>query len=122
MFAERFLFQEFAELCFALARSDGSTEPLEVVEFNKVMRREFSGKDWFPSDDRYDMLTGTRTPTVNEAFTNVIHVLRLNKDDLTQDMKDKYVFVLRRIAEVFGGVEEMEDFIIERFKYEINRL
>jgi hypothetical protein len=68
------------------------------------------------------MLTGTRTPTVNEAFTNVIHVLRLNKDDLTQDMKDKYVFVLRRIAEVFGGVEEMEDFIIERFKYEINRL
>ncbi len=122
MFAERFFFQEFAELAFAIARSDGNTEPLEVVEFNRVMRREFMGKDWFPSDDRYDLLSGTTVPPINEAFTNVIHVLKLNKDSLTDETIEKYVFVLQRVAEVFGGVEEIEDFIIERFKSELKRL
>jgi hypothetical protein len=122
MFAERFFFQEFAELAFALARSDGNTATLEVVEFNKVMRMEFAGKPWWPADDRFDMLTHTQTPTLNEAFINVVHVLRLNKDILTEETKAKYLFVLTRVAEVFGGVEEMEEFILERFKHTLDTL
>lgn len=122
MFAERFFFQEFAELAFALARSDGDTATLEVVEFNKIMRKEFAGKPWWPADDRFDMLTHTTIPTLNEAFVNVVHVLKLNKDSLTVDIKEKYLFVLTRVAEVFGGVEEMEEFILSRFKHALDAL
>jgi hypothetical protein len=46
----------------------------------------------------------------------------LNKDILTEETKAKYLFVLTRVAEVFGGVEEMEEFILERFKHTLDTL
>lgn len=116
-----FLYREFAELAYALAKADGRIEGREMEAFRRVISEEL-GEDALVASDWFDLLQEHSRPTIKEAYNNVFHILALNKIEITPQMRERYLRVLTHIAEAYGGVDEREAFLIARFDEDLTRL
>lgn len=116
-----FLYREFAELAYALAKADGRIKGKEIETFKQVMHEEFGDNAILPND-WFDILASETRPTIKEAYHNVFHILRMNKTEVTPELKQRYVNVLQKIAMACGGMDEREEFLIARFNEDIKSL
>jgi uncharacterized tellurite resistance protein B-like protein len=116
-----FLYREFAELAYALAKTDGRIQGKELEAFREIMIKEV-GEDAWIATDWLDILHQNANPTIKEAYNNVFHILRMNKVEITPHLKERYLRMLTGIAEACGGVDEREAFLIARFEEDLNKL
>jgi uncharacterized tellurite resistance protein B-like protein len=117
----QFLYREFAELAYAIAKADGRIQGKEIETFREVMQEEF-GQDSWMATDWFEIISKQAVPTVKEAYNNVFHILKINKSEISPELKARYANVLYKMAMACGGMDEREEFLIERFKEDLKTI
>ena len=61
-------------------------------------------------------------PSIETAYNQAIHDLRKHKEHLTGDLRSTAIRVVERVAQACSGTHEIEAFIIDRFKKDLQHL
>lgn len=115
------IYRAMAELSYAVAKADGGMQSVEKEEFYRIMQ-----EDLYPNgllaESRFELLEEQGLLTVEQAYKTVLATLRMNKQFFTTEMRDLFIRVMERIAEVYNGIEESERVLIDRFKADLEKI
>ncbi len=117
---ERNLYRAVGELAFVIAKADNILRNSEKKAFQEVIVQNFGQDSWI-AEDRFNLIANTPASNVESTYNHVIFLIRQNKGSLTQGLVDKFIHVIRRVAEV-ANVHETQERYIDRFKEDLLKI
>jgi tellurite resistance protein len=111
-------------LAYAIAKADGQIQEQEKEVIRKLAQKEFelndSDNEWI--ENMFSQLEENEI-SLEDAYNYALDVLEANRYDFDfdQNMKEKCVRFMERIAEEFGGISTDEQLVIKRFKKDISK-
>jgi uncharacterized tellurite resistance protein B-like protein len=118
---KRELYRGIAEMAYVIARADRGLSAEERIAFYKIIKEELAFDSW-AAESRFEILDEVIQPSIEKAYNEAIHDFRKYKAHLTEELKQKSVRVLQKVAEACSGFSEQEALIIDRFKKDIRNL
>ncbi len=115
------LVQALAELAYSIALADGELEENEKKAFNAIIDSEL-GKSAWSAKNRFAILEERISPNIEQSYKFAMFAIKTNKKDFTDDLKQKYINVIERIAESVEGLRNEEKELISRFKKDIEMI
>ncbi len=112
------LIQALAELVYSIAMANGEMEENEKKAFNEIIESEL-GKSAWSAKNRFAILEERVAPNMEQSYKIAMFAIKTNKKDFTDEVKQKFVNVLERVALSVDGVRSEEKALIERFKKDI---
>lgn len=114
------ILRSIAEMAYVIAKADKGLSSEERRAFHKIIQDELEYDSW-AAQSRFELLDEVIQPTAEKAYNEAIHDFRKYKDHpLSQELKEKAIRVMTRVAEACSGIHENELQIIERFKKDIH--
>ena len=110
-----------AEMAYVIAKADKGLSAEERIAFNKIIQEELEYDSW-AAQSRFDLLDEVIRPTMNIAYNEAIHDFRKYKSYVTDEIKQKAIRVMTKVAEACGGFSETEVLIMDRFKRDLEHL
>lgn len=114
---ERNLYRAVGELAFVIAKADNILRDSERKAFQEVIQEDFGKNSWLV-EDRFRLIEKTPTSDVESTYHHVIFMVRQNQTGLSQDMVDKFIHVINRVAEV-AGVHQKQKEYLDRFQKDL---
>lgn len=118
--AERELYRAVGELAFVIAKADKILRESEKEAFRKVIREDLGVSGWI-AEDRFNMIEHTPTSDLDSSYNHVIFLIKKNSAGLTEDLKNRFIHVITKVAEV-AGVHHSQKALINRFKEDITKI
>lgn len=115
------MYQALAELAYAIAMADGVIQSEEKRKFKSIIRKELREDAWI-AESRFDILDSAISPTLESAYSNAIKVIKLRRGEFDEELKKKFLTVVSRVADAFGGPDETEVNILEKLRVEFENL
>ena len=109
------LYQALAELAYSIALADGSLQPEEKSAFLELMEKEFKNDSWW-AVNRFKLLESQERKNIEQCYQFALFAIRTNRNDFTEEMKEKFLRVITEVAESSDGLDDTELEIINRFK------
>jgi tellurite resistance protein len=118
---KREIYRGIAEMAYVIARADKGLSAEERIAFYKIIKEELAFDSW-SAESRFELLDEVLQPTIEKAYNEAIHDFRKYKMYLTDDLKEKSIRVLHKVAEACSGFSEQEALILDRFKKDLQHL
>jgi uncharacterized tellurite resistance protein B-like protein len=115
------LYRAIAVLAYAMAMVDGELQAAEKKAFMSIIEKEL-GDDAWVAESRFELLESNLTPTIEHAYNYTLFVINKYKHLVNAQMKGQFIRVMEKIAKAHDGTSQAEEFVIERFKRDINNL
>lgn len=112
------LMRSIAEMAYAIAKADRGLSAEERIAFYKIIKEELDFESW-AAESRFELLDEIVQPSIESAYKDAMHDFKKYKDFLTQDIKEKTLRVMQKVAEACNGLNEKETDLLERFRREI---
>jgi len=118
--AEHNLYRAIAELSYIIAKADHKFMKEEVEIFKKTVKEELGQAGWL-AESRFDIINDAIHPHIDQAYNHVMFTIKQNRHALSNEMVQKFINVITKVAEVADIVEE-EQRIIDKFKEDIAKI
>lgn len=118
---KREIYRAIAEIAYVISKAERGLSAEERIAFFKIVEKELDYESW-AAQSRFELLDEITHPTMEHAYNEAMYELKLHKERLTPELKEKAFSVLKQTAEAFGGLGEKEAFILDRFKRDIKYL
>jgi len=115
---KREIYRAIAEMAYVIAKADKGLSAVERMAFYKIAEEELDYESW-AAQSRFELLDEVMQPSIEKAYNDAIHDLRKHKKYFTDELKDKAVVVMQKIAASCNGFSSYEAFIIDRFKNDL---
>ena len=117
---ERNLYRAVGELAFVIAKADNILRDSERKAFQKVIHEDFGENSWLV-EDRFKLIEKTPTSNVESTYNHVIYMIKQNQQGLSQDLVNKFIHVISKVAEV-ADVHQNQRIYIERFQEDLKKI
>jgi len=118
---KREIYRGIAEMAYVIAKADKGLSAEERIAFKEIIQQELAFDSW-AAQSRFELLDEIIQPSIEKAYNEAIHDFRKYKSYLTEELKEKTIRVLQRVAESCSGLSEQEAIILDRFKNDIKEL
>ncbi|MDX2305377.1 MAG: hypothetical protein NW226_21380 [Microscillaceae bacterium] len=117
----RNLYRAIGELAFVMTRSDKVTSKIEKIVFKEAIKEDLGKESWL-AEDRFNWLDlqGEKID-VEATYNRVIFMIRQNKQGLSEELIEKFISVLEKVAGV-KGITDDEIALIERFREDVTKI
>lgn len=115
------LVQALAELAYSIALADGQLEEKEKKAFNEIINSEL-GKSAWSAKNRFAILEERISPNIEQSYKFAMFAIKTNKKDFSEDLKNKFINVIERVANSVDGLRQEEKELIIRFKHDIEQI
>ncbi len=116
---KRNLFRAIGELSYVIAKSDGNISKIEKLVFEEALKEELGTEGWL-AKDRFDMLASQGMKAgLQETYLRVLFMFKQNKIGLNNELIEKFINILEKVAGV-SGITDEEIEIIEKFKTDVS--
>ena len=121
MIEKQEIYRGIAEMAYVMAKADKGLSVEERVAFQQIIQEELSYDSW-AALSRFELLDEVTRPSIDAAYNEALHDFRKYKSHFTEEIKQKSVRVLQKVAEACSGFSQKEEVILERFKNDIRDL
>lgn len=118
---KREIFRAIAKMAYAIAKADRGLSSEERRAFNEIVKKELDYESW-AAQSRFELLDEVTQPTIEKAYSEAMHEFRKYKNHVTEDIKEKAIIVMKKVAEACSGFSEQEALLLDRFKKDIQQL
>jgi uncharacterized tellurite resistance protein B-like protein len=118
---KREIYRGIAEMAYVIAKADRGLSAPERIAFNRIIQEELDYDAW-AAQSRFDLLDEVTNPSIEKVYNDAIHDFKKYKAHFSEDLKQKCLRVLTRVAEACSGFSDNEAFIIDRFKKDLKNL
>ena len=108
------LVQALAELSYSIALADGTLEKKEKEAFEKIIDSEL-GKSSSSAKNRFAILEERVSPNVEHSYKYAMFAIKTSKSHFTDELKQKFVIVIKRVADCVDGARQKEKVLVDRF-------
>ena len=112
------LYRVLAELAYAIALSDGKLQESERRTFYNIIEEDL-GDYFLIAKDRFELLENETTPTIDNAYNHTLFTIKQNRQYFDEEVKQKFIRVIKDVANAYAGTVDAEEFIINRFQRDI---
>lgn len=117
----REIYRAIGELAYVVAKADNGLTSEERAAFYQIAEEELDYESW-AAQSRFELLDEIVQPSMDKAYNDALHELRKYKDHFSDDLKDKAVLVLQKVAACCNGLGANETFVIDRFRKDLKSL
>ena len=117
---KREIYRAIAELAYVVAKADKGLSAEERMAFYKIAETDLDYESW-AAQSRFELLDDIVHPSIDKAYNDAIHELKKYKDHFTDELKEKAVLVMQKMAASCNGLSANEAFIIDRFKKDLQQ-
>ncbi|MEJ1240148.1 hypothetical protein WBG78_18555 [Chryseolinea sp. T2] len=117
----REIFRAIGELAYVVAKSDRGLTPAERQVFFQIAQEELDYDSW-AAQSRFELLDEVIQPSIDRAYNDALHELRKYSAYLTEDIKEKVMTVLQRVAVCCEGLSANETFVLDRVRKDLQSL
>lgn len=118
---KREIYRAIAEMAYVIAKADKGLSAEERMAFNQIVEEELQLNSWI-AQSRFELLDEVTQPTIDVAYNEALHDLKKYREFLTEDLKQRAIRVVMRVAESCSGYSEKERLIIDRLKSDLNTI
>ncbi|MBL3655318.1 hypothetical protein [Fulvivirga sediminis] len=119
MFENRDIYRAIGELAYVIAKATNGLQPEEKAAFMQIIKEELKFEAW-AAESRFEILDEKIHPTIDHAYNEAIHELKLHQEHLTPELKAKTLAVLRKVAQACGNTE-IDEFILDRLESDLKK-
>lgn len=115
------LVQALAELAYSIAMADGTLQPNEKAAFYDIIESELqSDARW--AINRFKLLEEKAIPDIEQSYDFALFTIKSNRSDFDDEMRNRFVNVISKIAEASDGLSPEEISLINKFKSDIENI
>lgn len=113
----RSLYRAIGELAYAIATQDSRVTSLEKLVFKEAAKEELGKDAWVAEDSFYAMVNMPQSNhlSIEQTYNKVLFTIKQHQSALTEDLFERCVSLLEKVAGV-SGITEEELVWIERFR------
>jgi len=115
------IYRIIGELAYVVAKADHGLSVQEKEAFYKIAREELHYDSW-AAKARFQYLDEVQKPAIDTAYNDALQELRKYRDHLSDEIKDKAMVVMQRVAASCEGLSAKETFNLDRFRKDLQRL
>ena len=117
------LYYALGELAYAIAKADGTIQDEEKQTLHHVVISELTKNNFHIENIEIipRFMEQDHVPVEN-TYKEALDVMRVNSLYLDETLKEKFISVIQKVADAFPPVTREEQFIIDRFKKDLNDL
>ena len=115
------LVQALAELSYSIALADGILEKKEKEAFEKIIESEL-GKSSSSAKNRFAILEERVSPNIEHSYKYAMFAIKTSKSQFTEELKQKFIIVIRRVADCVDGARKVEKVLVQRFERDIEMI
>jgi len=115
---KREIYRAIAEMAYVIGKADKGLSAEERLAFYKIIEKDLDYESW-AAQSRFELLDEVIQPSIEKAYNDAMHDLRKYKEHFTDELKDKALLVLQKVAASCNGLSANEVFIIDRFKKDL---
>jgi len=115
---KREIYRAIAEMAYVIAKADKGLSAEERMAFYRIAQEDLDYESW-AAQSRFELLDEVIQPSIEKAYNDAIHDLRKYKEYFTDELKDKAILVMQKVAASCNGFSSYEAFIIDRFKNDL---
>lgn len=119
--ARREIYRAIGELSYVVAKADHGLSAEEKAAFYRIAREELDFDSW-AAESRFELLDEVVQPSIDRAYNEALHELRKYSEAMTDDLKQKAMTVLQRVAATCQGLSAKETFVLDRFRKDLQSL
>jgi len=108
-------------MAYVVAKADKGLSAEERIAFNTIIEQELEYESW-AAQSRFELLDEVIQPSLEKAYNEAIHDFKRYRYHLSEELKQKAIRVMTKVAEACSGLSEGEAFIIARFKKDVEAL
>lgn len=120
MFEQREIHRAIGELAYVIAIARNGLQLEEKKTFFEIIERELNFNAW-AAESRFEILDEKIHPTIDHAYNEAIHELRMHKAYLTPELKEVTIRVVEKVANTFEKTD-IQEFIIDRLKNDLKSM
>lgn len=117
---ERNLYRAVGELAFVIAKADNILRDSERQAFHDAIEDSFGKNSWI-AEDRFQWIERTPTTDVESTYHHVLYLIRQNKLGLSDELVEKFIDVICKVAEV-ANIHEKQKEYIDRFNQDLRKI
>lgn len=117
----RDIYRAIGELAYVVAKADRGLSLAEKEAFYQIAKQELDYDSW-SAQSRFDLLDEVTQPSIDRAYNDALHELRKHSASMTDELKDKAMTVLQRVAACCDGLSARETFVLDRFRKDLQSL
>ncbi len=114
------LYSTIGQLAYTMAIADHVLMDEERVAFLQVVKEDLGEFDWI-AKDRFSAVQDIMIKDAESTYDHALYLIRKNIGALDQDVIDKFVHVIWRVAKV-AGITQEEQTLIDRFEKDIQEI
>jgi tellurite resistance protein len=118
---QREIYRAIAEMAYVIAKADKGLSAEERMTFNEIVEKELELNSWV-AQSRFELLDEVTQPSIDIAYNEALHDLKKYREFLTDELKEKAIRVMQKVAESCSGYSEKERLIIDRFKNDLKNI
>lgn len=115
------IYRAIGELAYVVAKADRGLSLAEKEAFYAIVKEELEYDSW-AAQSRFDLLDEVTRPSIDQAYNDALHELRKYADLMTDELKDKAMVVLQRVAASCDGLSANEAFVLDRVRKDLQSL
>jgi len=115
------LTRAIAEIAYATAKSDGHLQEEEKEAFYKIINEEL-GTEAVEAIERFELLDKDLEAEMIQAYRGALSRLKRHRKYLNDDIKKKFMDVIKKVASSYDGTEAAESIFIRKFKKDLKSL
>ena len=111
-----------AEIAYATAKSDGQLQDTEKDAFYQIIKEELGEKALNDAMERFNLLDEEFDAEMIQAYRGALSRLKRHRRHLNDDIKNKFLDVIKKVANSYEGMEAAESIFIRKFKKDLKSL
>jgi uncharacterized tellurite resistance protein B-like protein len=117
------LYYALGELCYAMAKVDGTIRKEEKNKLHAILDAEFKGNNigFEPAEIVFQILQKEGMES-GPAYEWAIKELKLNSEYVSENLKKHFISVLHKVAEAFPPVSAKEGKLLDTFIKDLNAI
>lgn len=119
--ALREIYRAIGELSYVVAKADRGLSAEEKKAFYEIVSEELEYESW-AAISRFELLDEVTQPGIDKAYNEALHELRKYSSSMTDELKQKAMTVLQRVAASCEGLNARETFVLDRFRKDLQSL
>ena len=123
MDAKQQLYYALGQLAYAVAKADGQIQKEEKELLHKIVTDEVekNSYDFDIADIIFHILQKDKKD-FETTYNWAIHSMKLGKHHFSEEMKDQFLHIIKKVAKAFPPISMEESEIIDRFSRDLKTL
>ncbi|MEM7549719.1 MAG: hypothetical protein AAF363_08595 [Bacteroidota bacterium] len=116
------IYRGIGEMAYVIAHASKGFDGKDKEAFYEIIEEELKYDSW-AVESRFELLEEELHPDIESAYRAALYEFKKYHDHLDNDLKEKAIRVIKRIAAVYHGhTSKVEEFIINQFEEELRQI